>query len=133
MGLLGGCASVSRSLSYGTGLADAHPMVDGRAYRIYIHPTDPTILMQRPLGTAVGQGFVQGATLGIAAPGTAYDPWKQAADAFLAPVGCTASDVYSLGQGTWEARYSCPAGVDLRALVMAQRQALRSGAPLRPN
>ena len=74
-----GCASVSRSMSYGTELADASPTIEGRRYSIYVHPTDQTILLQRPVGTSVGQSFVGGLTLGIAEPGTAYGPWKAAA------------------------------------------------------
>lgn len=129
---LSGCAAVSRSASYGMELADAQPVVDGRAYRIYVHPQDETMLIQRPVMTSLGKSFVTGATLHIANPGAAYGPWKQAADAFLAPVGCKATDVYSLGGDTqtWEAKFQCPPGVDLRKLVRDERQSLRAGAPL---
>jgi hypothetical protein len=131
---LGGCVAVTRSASYGLELADAQPIIDGRPYRIYVHPYEDTILLQRPILTGMAQGFVRGATFHTVGAGEAYDPWKQAAKEFLSPIGCEATDVYSLGgdAGTWEARFKCPPSVDLRALVKAQRAELRAGAPLHP-
>lgn len=129
---LAGCAAVSRSASYGMELADAQPIVDGKAYRLYIHPREDTILMQRPMLTGMGQGAVRGATFGLVQAGEAYDPWKRAAVEFLHPVGCEVTDVYPLGgqTGTWEARFKCPADVDIRALAAAERSELRAGGSL---
>lgn len=117
---LAGCVAVSRSASYGMQM---HPSTvvldDGRNYRVYVHPTEDTILLQRPILKGMGQAAVRGATFHLAQPGEAYDPWKRAAAMFIEPLGCKVTDVYSLGgdTGTWEARYTCPKGVDLRALV----------------
>jgi hypothetical protein len=60
--------------------------------------------------------------------------WRHAAEAFVRPVGCGISDVQAISKdgAAWRALYVCPPGVDLRALVMAQRPALQQGQPLHP-
>lgn len=131
---LAGCAGMGRTVSYGTERADAVTTIEGRRYNLYVHPTDDTILMQRPIATGAGQAFVSGATMGIANPGFDERQWKAAAEHFVAPLKCEIGDVYLLGKnsGTWEARFECPAGVDLRDMVIRQRGMLRQGWPLKP-
>jgi hypothetical protein len=120
---LSGCADVTRSLSY----TEYHPSTvvldDGRNFLMQPHPRENTILMRRPLGIGMGQALVKGATFHIANPGDGYDPWRKAAELFVQPLGCQVTDVYKLpGEGgAWEARYTCPAGVDLRAEVAKRR------------
>lgn len=129
--LLSGCAGLGRIESYGSHLADAKVHVDGKGYSIWVHQHEDTLLVQRSAGAAMGQSFVQGLTLNLV---NMMDPkpyWKRAAAQMTDPVGCQVTDVYPLdSHSTWEAPYACPAGVDLRALINAQREDLRHGAPI---
>jgi hypothetical protein len=135
-GSLAGCASVQRAASYGDGQLtfDGKLAVEGREMSMSIHPRDSTLLVQRTLGDSAAAGALQGLTFGIAR-GWKPDPRKidEALRLFLQPVGCTASASYEVGSTdtNYEARYACPAGVDLRAIMAAQRDALRRGEPLR--
>jgi len=130
---VGGCTTMNRTMSYGMELGDAKPVIDGRTYNIYVHPTDNTLLLQRTIANAAGVGLVEGATFGLAQPNNVHARWRRAAEEFLRPVGCEAVEVYALDQASsWEATFKCPEGVDLRGLVAAQRSALRNGAPLHP-
>lgn len=130
---LGGCASYSRLASYGNHLADANVYVDGKAYSIWVHPTDDDLLVQRGFAGAMGQSFVEGMTFGGVAPMAPKPVWRRAAELLTKPLGCAVTDVYSIDNRTsWEAPYSCPPGVDLRAKVDQQRVALRAGRPIQP-
>lgn len=131
MVLLGGCANFARTLSYGTDWADAIYSVQGQRFEMYAHETDPTLLLTVSIGNAAAQGAIQGVTLGIAETSPAYQRWKAAAQWVVAPVGCTVEDLRPLDmETTWEFAYRCPPGVDLRALIAAQREQLRNGVPL---
>lgn len=129
----GGCASVQRMASY-TGGADAQIGVQGRRLNLWMHPSDPTIMAAMTVGDAAGGGFIRGATFGLVG-GFKLDP--RAIDAglaqWLAPTGCSAEPVRELGSDStnFEARYSCPAGVDLRSVVEGQRASLMQGAAIR--
>ena len=134
---LTGCASLQRAASYsadGQMTFDGRLNVDGRVMSLSIHPKDDTLLAQRSMGDSFASGAIEGLTLGLA---TGWKPDPRKVDAalalFLQPVGCTASPSYEVGRtdSNYEAAYSCPAGVDLRALMAAQRDALRRGEPLR--
>lgn len=134
---LAGCASVQRAASYasdGQMSFDGKIAVEGRTMSMSIHPTDDTLFVQRSIGDSAAAGAMQGLTFGIAR-GWKPDPRKidEALRLFLQPVGCTASASYEVGSTdtNYEARYACPAGVDLRAIMAAQRDALRRGEPLR--
>lgn len=133
-----GCASMQRAASYGSDgqmTFDGKIEVAGRAMDMSIHPRDDTLFVQRSLGESAAAGALQGLTFGIAR-GWKPDPRKidEALRIFLQPVGCTASPSYEVGSTdtNYEARYSCPAGVNLRAIMAEQRDALRRGEPLRP-
>jgi len=135
---LAGCASMQRAASYasdGQMTFDGKIQVDGRWMDMSIHPRDDTLFVQRGIGDSASAGALQGLTFGIAR-GWKPDPRKidEALRSFLQPVGCTASPSYEVGStdSNYEARYSCPAGVDLRAIMAAQRAALQRGEPLRP-
>ena len=131
---LSGCASTGRLLSYGTNNAQAQIDIGGgRKMNVWSHPTDPSLLMVQTVGSAASQGAVEGATLGIAE----YNrPDVRNVDAavsrFLAPVGCTAQPAQQLGTGAiqFEAFFQCPAEVNLRQLMFAQKEALMRGEPL---
>ncbi len=117
--LLSGCASTSQLMSYGVELSDALVTVDGRRFTVYVHPRDDTLLLQPKMGA----GFLPNGEEPI------YT-WRKVAEQFVAPVGCGISAVKFLTSASWEANYVCPAGVDLRGLVVAQRAQLQQGAPL---
>lgn len=132
---LTGCASTGRMMSYGgkgmDSVADAKFQSGGREYALWVHRQEDMIMLQRGVMTAAGKSFVQGLTWGLVEARDPYIAWKQAATEFLAPVGCTATEVRPIDQDTaWEAAYVCPEGVDLRALVAAQKAQLRKGQPL---
>lgn len=131
MVLLAGCSNMSRTASYGTGWADAIYGVYGKRIEMYAHERDSTLLLQVSLGRAIGQGFIQAATLGLADDGPSFATWKAAAEWIVEPVGCEVVELKPLMQATtWEVRYRCPAGTDLRAMITAQREQLRRGIPL---
>jgi hypothetical protein len=132
---LTGCASTGRLLSYGTNNAQAQIDIgNGRKMNVWSHPTDPSLLIVQTVGSAAGQGAVEGATFGMAE----YNrPDVRNVDAavsrFLAPVGCSAQPAQQLGTGAiqFEAFFQCPADVNLRQLMFAQKEGLMRGEPLR--
>lgn len=129
--LAAGCQTVTRSMSYGSGLADAKFSVNGRMFTAWVHPSDNDLLIETTVGAAAGRGIIQGLTFGIAEMKIPYADWEAAAKWLVEPVGCKVLRVYPLDQTTtWEAVYECPPGVDLRALINANRDKLRRGIQL---
>lgn len=132
---ISGCASTGRLLSYGNNNAQAQIDVAGRKMNVWSHPSDQTLLIVKTVGSAAAGGAIEGATFGLV---EAHRPDVRAIDAavsqFLAPVGCTAQPAMPLGGGgvQYEAAYSCPAGVNLREMMFAQKDSLMQGQPLRP-
>lgn len=115
---LAGCGT-PRLMSYGVELSDAKVLLpDGGAFSVYVHPKDPTILIENRIAQS---GRAQSYDIGI---------WRSAAESFVKPIGCGISEVKNISAGAWEAAYACPPGVDLRGLAMAQRRELQGGAPL---
>lgn len=130
---LAGCASLGRMESYGNRLADAKTQVDGHAFSLWVHPTEDTIMVQRGMGGALGQGAISGLTFGAVDTAPMKPIWRRAAEWLTAPLGCSVTDAYSIdNKVTWEAPYACPAGVDLRKKVAEQRTSLRAGEPIKP-
>lgn len=128
---LGGCSTMSRSLSYGNRWADARLNVEHMEYSYWLHPRDPTVLITLSTGSALARGSARGATFGLADVNPVYQQWMAGAQALVAPVGCDVTELTALDQlTTWEFTPVCPDGVDLRAVVAAQRDALRAGAQL---
>lgn len=128
---LSGCgASMARLSSYGTDLADAKTRVDGREYALSVHPIEDTILIQRGFGALMGQSVVEGATFGVVNFQEPMPIWRSAAQWLVEPVGCRIVEIYELERSSFEARYECPPGVDLRRLVADNRTSLRAGQPL---
>ena len=131
---LSGCASTGRLLSYGNNNAQAQIDVAGRRMNVWSHPSDQTLLIVKTVGSAALGGAIEGATFGLA---QARHPDPRAIDTavarFLEPVGCTAAPATELGSGgtQYEATYTCPAGVNLRETMFAQKERLMRGEPLR--
>ncbi len=133
---LSGCGT-TRALSYrGDGVTgDAIVQMNGHPLVIFIHPKEDGLMAEVTLGSAAASGFVDGLTMGLA-KGHRLDPRDvdRALNAFVQPVGCTVDQVREIGneQVGFEGAFHCPAGVDLRALINAQRGDLRRGVPLHP-
>lgn len=136
--VLGGCASVQRLASYssdGSLTFDGQIMVDGRQMSLSIHPRENALLVQKTMGDGVVGGAIEGLTFGLAR-GWKPDPRRidLALADFVRPSGCTVAPVHEVGADdvSFEGFFTCPAGAgDLRALMAAQREALRRGEPLR--
>jgi hypothetical protein len=106
--------------------SDALVLDHGRAFTIYIHPKADTLLIQPRLSQVYG---------GRAKPQDwPLDYWRQAAEAFVEPIGCGISDVSVKSRigATWQAVFVCPPGVDLRRLAADQHATLIKGEPLHP-
>lgn len=106
-------------------MPDATVIIEGRTFRLTLHATRDTILLQPTMGEAWS----------FSDPVLRWPmrAWQQAADAFVAPVGCKITDIDGTGVGSaWEAEFTCPLGVDLHALVADQRALLQRGQPLHP-
>lgn len=114
---LASCMS-SRLLSYGTELSDAVVRLGPAAFSVYVHPEDDTLLIQRGIGQA---SAVDGVAL-----------IRIVGEQFLEPVDCDLGPIAPIASGSWEAKFACPAGTDLRALAANQRAALRAGQPITP-
>lgn len=135
---LTGCASTQRLASYGAVqmVGDATVRTeDGHTMIVTVHRRDNTLLTTPTAGDSFMAGVLSGATFGA---NRGFRPDPRVVDrtlaAFVAPTGCTVSPSRQIGgQGiTFEAYFGCPAGVDLRALIIAQRENLRQGQPIRP-
>jgi hypothetical protein len=108
-------------LSYGGETADAVVTVSPYRFSIYVHPEHDLLLIQPKLFGNPPRSDQW--PIGL---------WRQAAEQFVAPLGCGIPTVQVKTRmgSTWEASFLCPEGVDLRGLVMAQRDALKKGTPL---
>lgn len=122
----------NRLTTYTQKAPDARTEVDGKGYNLFVHPVDDTILVQRGVGAAMGQSFVEGATFGIVSLQEPMPIWRRAAEWLVAPVGCTISEIYELERISWEAPFACPDDVDLRQQVRDHQSTLREGQPLPP-
>jgi hypothetical protein len=118
---------------YDHGTGDAVVHARGHTFRVWVHPRENDLMLQRPLGASMGQGLLEGLTFNAANLNMPKPVWVAAAEELTRPVGCTVTDAYTLdNEVTWEATFTCPAGVDLRALIFAQRASLRAGQPIHP-
>jgi len=126
--MLSSCAGVGRMMSYGSDWADAKVDVGARSFAVWVHPVDRTLLVNRDTDAAIGQGLVEGLTLGGVNGNLPAPIWRAAADAVLSTMGCRAVDVYTLDNAvSWEATYECPEGVDPRVEVSTRREEWRRG------
>lgn len=115
---LSGCAGTGRLMSYGTDMADALVRMGPAAFSVYVHPADDTLMLQRRMSQTSNSDGPELIAI--------------AAQTFLDPVRCTAGSAAALAPGTWEVPFTCPTGVDIRALAQQQRTALRAGTPIHP-
>lgn len=122
--LLGGSAQAAGMMSYGMATADAELVYEGRAFSIYVHPKQDLLMLQPKLSETFKPPIPPEWPIGF---------WRGAAEQFVKPAGCGIPEVHVLSKNgaTWEASYLCPAGLDLRALILAQRSALKRGSELK--
>lgn len=114
---LGACGT-GRLLSYGGQTSDATVRLGPATFRVYVHPQDDTLLVQRALSQTTTNDSAN--LIGIVS------------DQFLAPVDCRREAPSLISAGSWEVPFTCPREVNLRALVAEQRDALKDGAPIQP-
>lgn len=108
---LSGCAGLARMNTYTDedGRASVHV---GRAeYKISVHPTDETVLIQEALGGALGGSIIEGLTFGAADTSPPLPVPRLAAAAFLSEFGCGVGQIYPIEDITSEATFTCPDGV----------------------
>lgn len=132
--VLGGCASVQRLSSYGMSGAQAQVAVGSKRMNVWLHPNEPALMLAATVADGMADGAVRGATLGLAGSGLPRPLAIDAAvSAWLQPTGCRATPVQEIGdqRTNFEATYSCPEGVDLRAIVNSQKASLMRGEPIR--
>ena len=122
------CAGIGRMETYPHGFADAKVTVGKRHFSVWFHRSEPTVMVQRGMGSGMGQAMASGLTLNAVNFTEPMPYWKAAAQAVLTPLGCTVGDVYTLdNRSTWEAKYTCPTGTDVVAQVEAHRDEWRRG------
>lgn len=107
-------------LSYGTGFRDAMVIYDGEKFSIYVHPKDQALLIE-PAMSMLGRKFP-------------LQTYRAVAEQFVAPLNCgiPSVDAITVTGAAWEASYECPAGVNLREIVKAQRASLKRGEAIQP-
>jgi len=127
-----GCASLSHAADYGDlRFADAKFETEDREFSVWLHPDRDTALIEGRLVDNAVQGMVRYTSLQMWNMRTPYAGWREGARTFLRPVGCEVLEMTPFKtDAVWEFRYRCPAGVELRAWVEAQKSDLRDGTPL---
>ncbi|WP_323021208.1 hypothetical protein [Pararhodobacter sp.] len=109
---LTGCGSFSHVVeTYGDVRAEYHEF-DNLSWRIMDNRELEQLVISASPGRAFGNGFAQGATLGLSGPvGDDEADFRAAAASFLAQPGrgCTITEGTRLQVGLYEYRYSCGA------------------------
>lgn len=118
--LLASCGTVSRIASFSGSGPAARPAFNAYRTTVYVHPREDMLMIQPAMGQ-IGD-----------ATSWPDNVFRAAATYLIRPVGCTVGEPVRIGGGTYEAPFTCPAGVDLRALLRSQRDAVIAGAPLHP-
>ncbi|WP_139112547.1 hypothetical protein [Hoeflea olei] len=92
----------------------AHVKMADDTYRLFEHPAGDRVMTTSSIGAAMGQGFIQGATLGVADVKTPEQRHEAAARRYLDLTGrqdCTIGNGYELVHTQYEFRFTCPEGV----------------------
>jgi len=107
-------------MSYGAGFGSAMVILGDRRFTIYMHKSAPVMLVQPKIGQRT--------------TGWPDQIWADAGRSLTEPVGCAITQIAPISRigASWEVTYNCPANVDLRKLIMDQRETLKQGAPLHP-
>lgn len=108
----------------------AHVKMDDDTYRIFEHPKGDRLMTTPSIGTAAGQGFVQGATFGLADIQTPEQRHEAAARRYLditGRSGCSIVSGYELVRTQYEFTISCPEGT-IRTPAPSVAEQVASGA-----
>lgn len=112
--MLAGCASrpggMQDALSYDA-KSLTHVKMPDDTYRVFEHPSHTKLMVTPGLGTGFAQGFVQGATFGIANTATPEQRLEAAARKHLDDTGranCKIVSGYELIKGQYEFNFDCP-------------------------
>lgn len=116
-----GCTSINRATEYRANVADARNYDTAFEMMISIHPRDDTLLISPRV-------LLSDPVIAPAEPGAHLI--RRVAESFLGDTGCTISAVRPMARPWFEAAFVCPPDFDLRAAMVAQRAALREGAPV---
>lgn len=123
---LSACASVQRTLSYPSQMADASVNVGGHPFAIWFHEEDPTILIQRGPGQSLNRALAQNWTMYANDQSEPEAYWRAAANAVLQPIGCQPVEVTGADQMR-EVSFRCLEGVNVQQEVAARREQWRQG------
>jgi|GEM_PF-3264566 hypothetical protein len=91
----------------------AHVKMADDTYRVFEHPAADRIMTTTSVAQAMGQGFIAGATLGIADIQTPEERHEAAARRYLDLTGraaCVIRNGYELVHTQYEFRFDCPSG-----------------------
>jgi hypothetical protein len=107
---LSGCASVNYIMKEYDGVPVKEVRMPDDTYRIFDKPAENKLMVTSSLGSAAGQGFVKGLTLGAAPTEPPKPLYEAAALQFLTESGrpgCRILNSYLLAQPQWEVKYDC--------------------------
>lgn len=114
--LLAGCGGrpggLKDAMSYDS-KSLSHVRMGDDIYRVFEHPNRDRIMTTTSLGRAAGQGFIRGATLGMANVQTPEQRHEAAARRYLdltSRGACEIKSGYELIQTQYEFMIECPAG-----------------------
>jgi hypothetical protein len=124
--VVAGCASTQRTLSYPATWPDADVHVGEQRFQIWFHERDQSVLIQRGNPRPLGQLLAGNYTVYAGEASPAETTWRAAADAVLADIGCSATDLSGADQ-VREARFACLPGTDVRAALLVNRERWRQG------
>lgn len=116
---LAACGTLGRTLEF-NGSDVVSVEVQGHKFDVQHHRQEPAVAVSRDIAGASGQGVVSGLTFGLVGGDLPPDLYRQAALKVVEPHGCSLTRFLALGDVAYEAHYTCPAGVDLRALMGAR-------------
>jgi hypothetical protein len=115
--MLAGCAGVQHVIDHYQGIQPVEVQMPDDRYRIFDKPADGRMMVTSSIGSAAGQGFGSGLTLGIVDTTPPLPLFQAAAEAHLAGTGrsqCRVTQGYILVKPQFEFRYTCdPAAIGL--------------------
>lgn len=129
---LGGCASVNYIVKEYDGVKVVEVKMPDDTYRVFDKPDQSKLMITSSLGSAAGQGFVKGLTLGAIPTDTPKPLFEAAASQFLQESGrssCRIIDAYLLAQPQWEVKYDCTPLVVTAPIAMSSVRSTARHAP----
>lgn len=108
---LAGCASYNYAIDEYGGVPVASYEYQGNTYRVFDKIASSKLMITPSIGSAAGDGFVKGLTLGLVDTGVPQPVFRAAAEGYLASKGrkCTVDAGQLIMKPQWEFRYQCAA------------------------